>query len=46
MFGRGKKRRTTPNLDERATGSTAGGQPSSLLAQYDFTPAAQRPTQL
>jgi len=41
MFGRGKKRKTTPNLAHRATGSTVAGRPSTLPAQYDFTPAAQ-----
>jgi len=46
MFGRGKKRKTTPNLAHRATGSTVAGRPSTLPAQYDFMPAAQHNPQL
>ncbi|CAB80814.1 putative transposon protein [Arabidopsis thaliana] len=40
--GRGgsRKRKTTPNVIQRAGGSTPAGRPSSLPQQYDFTPAA------
>ena len=40
--GRGgsRKRKTTPNVTQRAGGSTPAGRPSSLPQQYDFTPAA------
>jgi len=46
MFGRGKKKRTSPNLAQRASTSTAGRRPRSLPSQYDFTPAAERSPQL
>jgi len=46
MFGRGKKKRTIPNLAQRASTSTAGRRPRSLPSQYDFTPAAEWSSQL
>lgn len=35
-----RKRKTTPNVTQRAGGSTPVGRPASLPQQYDFTPAA------
>jgi len=46
MFGLGKKKRTSPNLAQRASTSTAGRRPRSLPSQDDFTLAAERSPQL
>lgn len=45
--GRGRKRKTIPNVSQRAGGSAPSKRPSTLPQQYNFTPAAVQvpPTQ-